>query len=187
MSTQQVPPKSTDSTFSDRIRLLIQHVGSVTQIARTCGFSEGVVRSWRDGSTDPSRARCVTLAHTFNISLEWLVAGEGQIQINPATNSQDKDYNIEAVSSQQPHSELGWFTTQSSLVANEVGLDTQRLNTALQLLQSELDLADSPLKLADRTDLLSELYEILGPRGASVDAAAMMAFNLRLTQILRTR
>src|SRR5690606_19011522 len=76
-------PQATGGTFADRIRLLIQRVGSATEIARMCGFSEGVVRSWRDGNTDPSRARCVTLARTLGISLVWLVAGEGSIQIDP--------------------------------------------------------------------------------------------------------
>ena len=34
--------------------------------------SEGVVRSWRDGNTDPSRARCVTLARTLSMRTGWL-------------------------------------------------------------------------------------------------------------------
>src|SRR3569623_1479209 len=68
-----------DSTFADSIKLLIERGGSATEIARRCGFSLGVVRSWRDGNTDPSRARCVTLARTLGISLVWLVAGEGAI------------------------------------------------------------------------------------------------------------
>jgi hypothetical protein len=65
------------------------------------------------------------------------------------------------------------------------GLDPQRLNTAMQMLQSELDLAGSPLGLAENTDLLIELYEILGPDGVNVDAGAMMAFNRHLAQRLR--
>src|SRR3569623_1994831 len=78
------------STFADRIKLLIQRVGSATEIARMCGFSEGVVRSWRDGNTDPSRARCVTLARTLGISLVWLVAGEGAILPDVAQASADE-------------------------------------------------------------------------------------------------
>jgi ribosome-binding protein aMBF1 (putative translation factor) len=84
MSAQpSVPTSLPETNFSDRIKLLIQRIGSVTQIARMCGFSEGVVRSWRDGNTDPSRARCVTLARTLGISLVWLVAGEGSILADP--------------------------------------------------------------------------------------------------------
>jgi transcriptional regulator with XRE-family HTH domain len=181
MNTQQLSPKSSGGTFSDRIRLLIQRVGSATDIARRCGFSEGVVRSWRDGNTDPSRARCVTLARTLGISLVWLVAGEGAIQIDPTTSTQDDQYSSEVVRTQRPRAKLG-SVTQLPLAAHVKGLDPQRLNTAMQILQSELDLASSPLSMADSTDLLTDLYEILGPGGVNVDATAMTAFNRHLAE-----
>jgi len=63
--------------FADRMKMLIDRAGSAAEIARTCGFSEAVVRSWRDGNSDPSRDRCVALAAGTGASLLWLVAGEG--------------------------------------------------------------------------------------------------------------
>jgi hypothetical protein len=184
MSMQQSSSQSTGGTFADRIRLLIQRVGSATEIARMCGFSEGVVRSWRDGNTDPSRARCVTLARTLGISLVWLVAGEGAIQVDPTTNFQDEQYTSEVVRTQRPRAKLG-SVTQLPLSVHVNGLDPQRLNTAMQMLQSELELADSPLTLAGNTDLLTELYEILGPGGVNVDTGAIMAFNRQLSERIR--
>jgi transcriptional regulator with XRE-family HTH domain len=181
MNTQQLSPKSSGGTFSDRIRLLIQRVGSATEIARMCGFSEGVVRSWRDGNTDPSRARCVTLARTLGISLVWLVAGEGAIQIDPTTSTQDDQFSSEVVRTQRPRAKLG-SVTQLPLASSVKGLDPQRLNIAMQILQSELDLANSPLSMADSTDLLTDLYAILGPGGVNVDATAMTAFNRHLAE-----
>ncbi len=171
-------------TFSDRIKLLIHRVGSATEIARMCGFSEGVVRSWRDGNTDPSRARCVTLARTLGISLVWLVAGEGAIQSDPSTSTPDDQYSTEMVSSQRPKLRLG-SASVSILPAHGNGVDSQRLNTAMKILQSELELADSPLTLADNTDMLTDLYEILGPGGVNVDTTAMLTFNHRLAQRIR--
>ena len=179
MSMQQITPSTTGTSFSDRIRLLIQRVGSATEIARMCGFSEGVVRSWRDGNTDPSRARCVTLAKTLGISLVWLVAGEGAIQGDPTKGLQDDQHSTEVVNSQPPRSQLA-SVTQMPVSAPTNGLDTQRLNTAMQILQSELDLASRQLSMAESTDLLTELYEVLGPGGVTVDAHAMMAFNRHL-------
>lgn len=179
MSMQQPSPQGVGGTFSDRIRLLIQRVGSATEIARMCGFSEGVVRSWRDGNTDPSRARCVTLARTLGISLVWLVAGEGAIQMDASTNMVDEQYSSEVVRSQRPRAKLGTVTQLPSAVRAH-GLDPQRLNTAMQMLQSELELTDSPMTLAENTDLLTELYEILGPGGVNVDSSAMMTFNRHL-------
>jgi hypothetical protein len=174
------------STFSDRIKLLIQRVGSVTEIARMCGFSEGVVRSWRDGNTDPSRARCVTLARTLGISLVWLVAGEGAMQIDPnvLVHDDSSGNNAGTVSSQRHRAKL--HTAANTLEASGVAMDAQRLNTALRILQSELDLADSRLTLAENSDMLAELYDILGPGGNDVDASAMVAFNHRLAERLKS-
>jgi hypothetical protein len=183
-----LPPNThleSSSTFADRIKVLIQRVGSVTEIARMCGFSEGVVRSWRDGNTDPSRARCVTLARTLGISLVWLVAGEGSMQIDPnALIPDDNTANTtETVSPHRHRSKLRMAA--DTLETSGTAMDAQRLNTALHILQSELDLAESKLTLAENSDMLAELYEILGPGGNDVDASAMVAFNHRLAERLK--
>ena len=73
------------SSFASRVRQVIKMNGSVSDIARRCGFSEGVVRSWRDGNTDPSRGRCVTMAKTLGISLVWLAAGEGPMVLDASS------------------------------------------------------------------------------------------------------
>ncbi|MBD8872614.1 helix-turn-helix transcriptional regulator [Rhodanobacter sp. DHB23] len=184
MSTQKLPHDPLQSTFADRIKLLIQRVGSATEIARMCGFSEGVVRSWRDGNTDPSRARCVTMARTLGISLVWLVAGEGALQIDPSTaGNDDAQYSSETVT----HRARGRIGGHSSIQAGAevAAVDPRRLNTAMQILQSELELANSPMTLADNTDMLSNLYEILGSDGSSVNATAMLKFNRQLSERIR--
>jgi hypothetical protein len=182
MKTQITAIQATDTTatssFSDRIKLLIQHVGSATAIARMCGFSEGVVRSWRDGNTDPSRARCVTLARTLGISLVWLVAGEGGLQTEANSAPYEEQRNSEGVVAHRLQNR-----TQPSGAENKV--DAQRLNTAVSVLQSELSLADSQLSLTDNADLLTQLYEILGPSGSHVDPQAMVAFNQQLGERIR--
>jgi len=182
MATQLNTTPQSAGTFADRIKVLIQRVGSVTEIARMCGFSEGVVRSWRDGNTDPSRARCVTLAKTLGISLVWLVAGEGTIQTDAITSGEELN-SSESSLSQRQRTKLR--TAADTLHASGLAMDPMRLNTALRILQSELDLAESQLSLADNADLLADLYEILGPGGNDVDAAEMVAFNHRLADRLK--
>jgi hypothetical protein len=174
-------PAPTATTFADRVKMLIQRVGSVTEIARLCGFSEGVVRSWRDGNTDPSRARCVTLARTLGISLIWLVAGEGSMLDTSAMVPDDMNASTSSESITRHRAKPR--ATPDMLTAS--GMDVHRLNTALRILQSELDLAGSQLTLAENSDMLAELYDILGPGGNDVDAAAMVAFNHRLAERLR--
>jgi hypothetical protein len=183
MDTQKITNAPPTGTFAERIKLLIQRVGSATEIARMCGFSEGVVRSWRDGNTDPSRARCVTLARTLGISLVWLVAGEGSLQIDPSTLNMDEQYSSEKVSS--PRTLDGTRLSAHMAPPDGGSVDTQRLNTAMRILQSELTLANSQLSLAENTDLLTQLYDILGPGGSHVDPIAMVTFNHRLAERLR--
>jgi hypothetical protein len=166
-------------TFADRIKLLIQRVGSATEIARMCGFSEGVVRSWRDGNTDPSRARCVTLARTLGISLVWLVAGEGTLQADATLPTLDDQYTSEKMTSHRSHHRAGIDDHAGAAV------DAQRLNAAVQILQSELSLAGSQLRLSENTDLLTQLYEILSPGGSHVDPIAMVTFNHQLAERMR--
>ncbi|WP_329742103.1 helix-turn-helix transcriptional regulator [Dyella sp. A6] len=172
------------ATFADRIKMLIHKVGSVTEIARMCGFSEGVVRSWRDGHTDPSRARCVTLARTLGISLVWLVAGEGAMQADSLVSpSPDDQTSAETLHSQRHRTRL--HSAASTLQASGLAMDPDRLNSALKILQSELDIGQSQLSLADNADLLVELYSILGPAGKGVDTSAIVTFNHRLAERIR--
>jgi DNA-binding transcriptional regulator YdaS (Cro superfamily) len=177
-----VPHKiQNESTFASRIKLLIARVGSATEIARMCGFSEGVVRSWRDGNTDPSRARCVTLARTLGISLVWLVAGEGSPQIDPGQPSFEEQVSTGKMSPHRTHVR----PDVKAMGFDHGKVDTQRLNTAMRILQSELDLADNPLSLSENADLVTRLYNILGPSGSHVDPLAMVAFNRQLAERIR--
>jgi hypothetical protein len=178
MRVKKTIPAPASGSFSDRIRLLIQRVGSATEIARMCGFSEGVVRSWRDGNTDPSRARCVTLARTLGISLVWLVAGEGSLQVDPNMLTMEEQSSAEKADTQRTANRPGNIVARfgSSTV------DAKRLSASVQILQSELSLAGGEFSLAENTDLLSELYEILGPGGSRVDPVAMVKFNHRLAE-----
>lgn len=181
MNTQIPTTLQPAETFAERIKLLIQRVGSATEIARMCGFSEGVVRSWRDGNTDPSRARCVTLAKTLGISLVWLVAGEGTLQVDPTHAGMDDQYSSEKATPHRSHARLG--SAHSHIATTAV--DAQRLDTAVRILQSELSLANSQLSLSENTDLLSQLYEMLGPGGSHVDPHAMVTFNQQLAERIR--
>lgn len=177
---ENVAAASDSNTFASRIKVLIQRVGSVTAIARMCGFSEGVVRSWRDGNTDPSRARCVTLARTLGISLVWLVAGEGALQADPAKASFGEQRSSEKFTPQRLADHL-----QKEGMASIDVIDTQRLNTALRILQAELNVTCSSLSLSENSDLIAKLYEILGPQGAQADPLAMMTFSRGLGDRIR--
>lgn len=154
--------------FADRMKLLIKACGSVTSIARACGFSEGVVRSWRDGRSDPSRERCLKLARQLGVSLVWLMAGEGAM----------------------------WDTESSALAprvptANRVDaaplpstdMDPRRLTAAMRALSSALELAGGDGSALDQhADLLAGFYAMTGETDPLARAERTTALHRELAR-----
>lgn len=168
------------ATFAQRVKAVIGMVGSVSEIARRCGFSEGVVRSWRDGHTDPSRARCVTMARTLGISLVWLVAGEGSMDMESVTGRTEGNSRIG-----ERFERSGPRAINSETAGDFGGLDPDRLSNAVKLLSSQMELAGGHFELPRNADLLGELYEILGKSGEAAYADRVVAFHRRLSDVVR--
>lgn len=158
------------SSFASRVRAVIKMSGSVSEIARRCGFSEGVVRSWRDGNTDPSRGRCVTMAKTLGLSLVWLAAGEGPMMLDG--------------SSEDPVSRNGRTsdatTGREAAADRSTALDPNRLAAAMKLLQSDIEMTGSRFSPVRHADLVAEMYSILGRSGEADYADRMVAFRRTL-------
>lgn len=74
-------------SFADRINVLIDVAGSGSEFARKCGVSDSVIRKWRNGESDPSRRRLLTIAEAFNVDLIWLASGEGEMRRGRVSNS----------------------------------------------------------------------------------------------------
>lgn len=156
------------SSFASRVRAVIKMSGSVSEIARRCGFSEGVVRSWRDGNTDPSRGRCVTMARTLGLSLVWLAAGEGPMMLDSSGDDPlSRSETTETLRGREGREAHGSPTT----------LDVSRLASAMKLLQSDVEMAGSRFSAVRHADLVAEMYAILGRSGESDYADRMVAFR----------
>jgi hypothetical protein len=161
------------SSFASRVRAVIKISGSVSEIARRCGFSEGVVRSWRDGNTDPSRGRCVTMAKTLGLSLVWLAAGEGPMMLDgsgddPAARTE----TTESIGGRGSHREH-----QGQPVAL---LDASRLAAAMKLLQSDIEMTGARFSPVRHADLVAEMYAILARSNEGDYADRMIAFRRTL-------
>jgi hypothetical protein len=156
------------SSFASRVRAVIKISGSVSEIARRCGFSEGVVRSWRDGNTDPSRGRCVTMAKTLGLSLVWLAAGEGPMMLDG--NGDDALVRSESSESARSREER-----EVRAVAGP--LDVSRLAAAMKLLQSDIEMTGSRFSPVRHADLVAEMYSIIGRSGEEDYADRMIAFR----------
>jgi DNA-binding transcriptional regulator YdaS (Cro superfamily) len=87
--------------FAKRMKVLVDHFGSIAKIAQLCGFSESTVKKWVDGVSDPSRGRCVHLARDTGVSLLWIATGEepmwDQDRMKMAIQSQSQPMSAEAL------------------------------------------------------------------------------------------
>jgi transcriptional regulator with XRE-family HTH domain len=65
--------------FAKRVRYLIGEAGSSVLLAARCGVSPSIVRKWKEGMSDPTRVNLIALASAAQVSLEWLISGEGRM------------------------------------------------------------------------------------------------------------
>jgi transcriptional regulator with XRE-family HTH domain len=74
-------PHDTDSDgFPGRLREALQSYGSTSAIAKEIGRSEGAVRKWLRGQSEPSVSDLRAICYTTGVSVEWLVMGRGNKQ-----------------------------------------------------------------------------------------------------------
>ncbi|MHB1059564.1 MAG: helix-turn-helix domain-containing protein [Rhodanobacter sp.] len=163
-----------------RIRRLIQLEGSAAAIAERCGFSAGAVRNWRDGHSDISRERCITLARTLGISLLWLVVGEGPMRAVDETPARPARLVAAPAVAQ-----VAAGPDPLSDPPPATGVDPKLLAASLRLLQSYIGLLGGSLDQATRADLLAELYGILGDSQGAEQIDRLMTFHNKLNIKLR--
>ena len=110
------------------------------------------------------------------------MAGENTLQIDPTYMGSNEQYSSEDAAPNRSHAKVNPAQGQAATPAT---VDARRLDTAVRILQSELSLAGNQLSLSENTDLLSQLYEMLGPGGSHVDPLAMVTFNEQLAERIR--
>jgi transcriptional regulator with XRE-family HTH domain len=64
--------------FAGRLRQVIDAYGSANSIAKAIERSEGAVRKWLRGESEPNVTDLRTLCEQTHTSIEWLVTGRGR-------------------------------------------------------------------------------------------------------------
>jgi transcriptional regulator with XRE-family HTH domain len=69
--------------FAERLREVIRAYGSANAIARAIERSEGAVRKWLRGDSEPNVTDLRSLCEKTHTSIEWLVTGRGEREAIP--------------------------------------------------------------------------------------------------------
>ncbi len=63
--------------FVARLREAISGFGSANSLATAAGVSEGALRKWMQGTSEPTRDRLVAIARAAEVNVAWLATGSG--------------------------------------------------------------------------------------------------------------
>src|SRR5579863_2824013 len=69
--------------FATRLRQMLKGHGSASGLAKAIARSEGAVRKWLRGESEPNVTDLRTLCEVTQTRIDWLVTGEGPRQRHP--------------------------------------------------------------------------------------------------------
>src|SRR6185437_17137973 len=72
--------------FATRLRSVVEAHGSANGIAKAIARSEGAVRKWLRGESEPNVTDLRALSEVTQTRIEWLVTGEGPRQLQPESD-----------------------------------------------------------------------------------------------------
>lgn len=82
------------ATFGDRLAAAREGQGlSQPQLARRLGLRVETIRNWEDDRSEPRANKLQMLAGFLNVSMVWLMTGEGEGGVNPE-RADDADQSV---------------------------------------------------------------------------------------------
>jgi hypothetical protein len=136
--------------FASRLREVVQAYGSASALAKTIERSEGAVRKWLRGESEPNVTDLRTLCDETRTSIEWLVTGRGPRAAPLAVAEPPAPYES---TGRKP-------------------LDHTMLEAIIKALDDELRNAGLTLPATKRSMLVVTLYDLCHERG-EVDKEAV--------------
>ena len=114
-----------NATFGDRVAAARETIGmSDEELARRLGIKLKTVRSWEEDLSEPRANKLQMLAGVLNVSLRWLITGEGEGVPAPVENT---DEDLSGLLT-----ELRQLRTEMLRNAEKLGKIEKRLQTAMR-------------------------------------------------------
>lgn len=81
MNKRRTHPRAENafSALGERIKAALDRL-TVQQVASKIGVTPSAIYNWTAGTNEPNLTKLVALAHATEISIAWLVAGEGEMR-----------------------------------------------------------------------------------------------------------
>lgn len=115
------------ATFGDRLAGAREAAGmSAEDLARRLGVRVATLRQWEEDLSDPRANRLQMLAGMLNVSLRWLLTGEGDGLDGPATPG------TLTPTAQSTLADLARMRAQLLALSQEMGQMEKRLRTMLR-------------------------------------------------------
>lgn len=142
--------------FAARLRQVLKGHGSASGLAKAIARSEGAVRKWLRGESEPNVTDLRTLSTVTQTRLEWLVTGEGARQMEAGSGAETT-----VRESPPPYRQAAHGT-----------LDLPLLEAVMAAADEQLRVAGLELSAAKRSALIAAAYDLARGRNA-VDADAV--------------
>lgn len=115
------------STFGDRVAAARERAGMTQkQLAKRLGIRVATLRGWEDDLSEPRANRLSMLAGVLNVSIMWLINGEGEGMEAP------EDVQVMPVGAADLLTDLRDLRTSLVRQAEQVGRMEKRLRTLLR-------------------------------------------------------
>jgi len=124
--------------FAARLRQVVDAYGSANSLAKAIDRSEGAVRKWLRGESEPNVTDLRTLSTHTNTNIEWLVSGHGARESSQQTPAPDTSPQARAAGT----------------------LDHALLEAIILALELQMSSCELPLGADKRAMLVVTLYEL---------------------------
>ena len=142
--------------FAARLRQILKTHGSASGLAKAIARSEGAVRKWLRGESEPNVTDLRTLCQVTQTRIQWLVSGEGPREAEAESNP---DALVRESAPPYRHPSHGT-------------LDLPLLEAVMTAVDEQLRAAGLDLSPAKRSALIAAAYDLARGR-STVDAEAV--------------